>query len=86
MKPVPANNGTEPKASAIFSSSSGVIVDASLTKAFCGLQPVPNKKSEIFITEKNFILSNSNESIIPIVVRIAINELKNKTPFKIFST
>ena len=46
---VPANKGTEPKASFKSAYSSGVIADASLTKALCGLQEVPNKKSNIFI-------------------------------------
>ena len=41
---------------------------------------------KIFITEKNFILSNNNENIIPKVVRIAIKDETKSKPFKIFST
>ena len=50
------------------------MVEASLTKARCGLQEVPKIKSNKFIVEKNFMLSKSKETIIPIVVKIATKE------------
>ena len=40
----------------------------------------------MFITEKNLILSNNNEKIIPKVVSIAISEEAKSNPFKINST
>ena len=42
--------------------------------------------SAAVITEKNFILSNRRENIIPKVVKIAINDDANNNPFKITST
>jgi len=47
---------------------------------------VPNRKSIIFIVEKNLILSNNNEAIIPKVVKIATSEEVNNKTFNIFST
>ena len=47
---------------------------------------MPNKKSKIFITEKNLILSNNNENIIPKVVSIAIKDDAKRIPFRISST
>ena len=38
------------------------------------------------MTEKNLILSNSSENIIPRVVKMAIKEDTNNKPFKITST
>ncbi len=43
IKAVPAINGIKPNASFNSSYSAEVIVVASLTKALCGLQFVPNK-------------------------------------------
>ena len=86
MNAVPANNGTEPKAPFKFSYSWAVIAEASLTNALCGLQDNPNKKSKILIAEKNFILSNNREKIIPIVVNIATKEHAKSNPVRIFST
>ena len=43
-------------------------------------------KSKIFIAEKNFILSNNREKIIPRVVSIATKEQAKSNPVKIFST
>lgn len=86
MKAVPAKSGTEPKAFFKSAYSSAVIADASLTKALWGLHEVPNKKSKIFIAEKNFILSNNREKIIPRVVSIATKEQAKSNPVKIFST
>ena len=83
---VPANKGTDPKASLSSLYSSGVIVAASLTNALCGLHEVPNKKSNILIVVKNLILSNKSEKIIPIVVSIATKEHVKRTALKIFST
>ena len=83
IKEVPAIKGIKPNASFNSSYSAAVIADASRTNALWGLQLVPNRKSKIFITEKNFILSNNNENIIPIVVNIAISDETNNKPFKI---
>ena len=47
---------------------------------------MPNRKSIIFIVEKNLILSNNNEAIIPKVVKIATSEEVNNKIFNIFST
>ena len=43
IKVVPAIKGIKPKASFNSSNSAAVIEEASLTKALCGLQFVPNK-------------------------------------------
>ena len=86
MNAVPANKGTEPKASWSSKSSSGVIADASLTKARWGLQEVPNINSNMFIVEKNFRLSNNRDTIIPTVVKIATKEEVNNKTFSIIST
>ena len=43
IKVVPAIKGIKPKASFNSSNSAAVIEEATLTKALCGLQFVPNK-------------------------------------------
>ena len=48
MNAVPAKRGTDPNASFNSRYSSGVMVEASLTKALCGLQDVPKIKSNKF--------------------------------------